>query len=270
MIGSTEEFLSILRSGNYIWAIIEWKNFCIQKYQEFNGDTLHLLLLYELINHKYLPSDLDHVLNLCILCKQIEEPQEGFVFMVDYLRAAATLYTIYHNKDILYFFTPPDPLTLSKDAILTLMNQPVAQLSNEELNKLFAKSDKQIERAIPLLQKEPARQMQLKKQRMNFLKEIGERYLLLLNTLTLDENGKKRKDLVDALVVFIDLSLDTPWTREKIKEYVESIDKYKPEKWEKDYLNQLHVPSYVSRMEFFVRETIMNWITPSTNTPPTC
>ncbi|STX27824.1 Uncharacterised protein [Legionella beliardensis] len=104
---STEQFLSLLRQGEYV-SVLNWPNFLISKYQgeserSISGDDLLVLAIYELINSDFSKADLEFIQILyAFLTTFILPPEKAYAGTV--IISAAMQYYVYLEKGLIEFY----------------------------------------------------------------------------------------------------------------------------------------------------------------------
>lgn len=259
MIFSTEEFITLLRAGNYLHAISDWSEFLTQQYGEscegfthMDGDALSRFMLYELINHGFTKNDIRHMETIYSVVSQLPAFSQENSYMLCLFSQAVLWFQVYEEKGFLANY---QWVTTDKVQILKLMKEPLSELDEQQCMDLYAQREEALESLVHWIKSEP--EILSKKQkntdeeqrrlfwqikeghdRITALKVILKHYA---NGLTKYENDNSimKEGVIDSLRLFLKKALDCPHTREKIASFVEQIRQYNPKEWEEFYLEQI-------------------------------
>lgn len=245
MIESTEEFLLQFRAGDYIHALLSWREFLIDKYypdnQKASADDLDCLILFELINHHFRTDDLIHIKRIyayAALSNMSEYPAE-IMFIICLLSQAALWYQIYEEKGQLSKFRLP---LAHKSEIVMLMKQPSHEAEND-LRDLFDDRQELLDKDCQNLSLEVNK---LKEGRIKIEKllQVLKEYSTLLK-----DKSPLREGVLASLGSYLNYALDCQHSQQKIEHFVEQLRQYKPEEWEEAYLEKLS-PQHLSSKLF--------------------
>jgi len=237
MIASTEEFLTLLRAGNYIRAMLGWNEFLIDKYtpthkkEPVSGTDLFYLILFELINHGFVTEDMRHIQLIYAAVEEMPEFSAEDVYTICLMSDAALWFQIYEKKNVLekYKLIQPD-----KEKITLLMTQSLPELGKKQCIPLFERRRDSWDANRGKLSNE-VRELKAGRKKMEALLDLVNAYAQRLKA-----KAPLREGVLESLRQFLLYALDCEQSREKIDNFVEQIRQDLPEDWEEEeYLGKI-------------------------------
>ncbi|KTD45640.1 hypothetical protein Lrub_2437 [Legionella rubrilucens] len=240
MLGSTEEYLALLRQGELLSAL-EWVSFLEQSYggknEQMSADHLLPVAIYDLINHGFTKAD--DLSAIVVLYALINEQPSMLPGTLDYaatiLVSAAMQCLVYEDLQILSEYQQ-QPLTHNLKAIEQLVSQETetftASINRDRLRKkgdelgLLAKSN-------PFCKK-----IQMTRQRLQQL-ELCEAYVEELKNQS-DKAFALRAGVAQALLDQFKRKIGSDDCENLLKGYVNKLREMRPDIWEENlYLSKL-------------------------------
>ncbi|KTD62530.1 helical bundle domain-containing protein [Legionella spiritensis] len=269
MLTSTEEFLSLLRQGDYL-AVLQWLQFINEKYKPdkpekdgIDADTLLFLAVFELLNHGF--SQKDEGLTIVILGLLDTEPRlfkEESAYAATVFFNASLQCLVYEQHHLLAFYQ--NPKLKDVNIIKSWMTRSGGYtpgnhegLSEFANSKAVGEKFKDIEALLPVYQKS------IDAAQRNIAPVMEYRDLILEY---LDELSRRQEDdhcasvrlgVVLALREYLmGQTLVTAGVKDHISKYVRKLEEENPQPWENEYLARLSPKSISERLMETSRYTI--------------
>lgn len=249
---STEDYLQVLRQGDYVRAL-GWGEFIINKYTTtppitFDADTMLNLAVFELINHGFLPSDLPLIQILYTLMMDKDAVFKGQIaYAATVLCNAAVQFMVFFEYDLLPFYRTTS--LLDTKATLAWMQRDNAKLNSGDNSEQLMIKFTALSKAASTLRNDANRS----KEKILYIYYYQDRMQRYVDELTKDTSGDKavaeRLGLAMSLQGYLaEQTILTSELTQKMGGFINKLRGLEPYDWEDRFLGQLIPQPFLEKL----------------------